>query len=500
MNLQEDIYQLLREIGPGRMTNTAYDTAWVARLGELDKPISDRALDWICRHQLLDGSWGARDIKYYHDRVISTLAAMIALAKRGRRAEDRHQIERGQMALEMLARGATRGLTSDPNGATIGFEMIVPTLLAEAQSLGIIQNQQGHILSRISRQREVKLALLKGHVINRFVTMSFSAEMAGVDGQGLLQIDNLRESNGSVAASPSATAYFAIYLRPQDLTAIGYLKAIMSDGGVPNVFPFDVFERTWALWNIALLGIPNEKLDQEILTLCQPHLDFLQADWCPGLGVTYAAGYPPKDSDGTSVTYEVLRRFGRSIEIEAVLGYEEETHFRCFALEAHPSISANVHILSALRQAGFKVQHPSIQKLLKFLLGNRNSEAFWFDKWHASPYYTTSHAVIACAGYVNELADNAIEWILKTQHPDGSWGYYISTAEETAYCLQALSIWRHYGGKLPDNVLRDGANWLVDHIENPYPPLWIGKCLYCPELVVRSAILSALMLVNEVDL
>jgi halimadienyl-diphosphate synthase len=405
------------------------------------------------------------------------------------------------MALENLASGATKALVVDggPNGATIGFEMIMPTLLAEAESLGIIHGQQGHTLARISRQREAKLALLKGHVINRFVTMAFSAEMAGADGQSLLDIDNLQESNGSLASSPSATAYFAIYLRPQDSAALGYLKAIMLEGGVPNVSPFDIFERAWTLWNIGLLGVFNEKVDPKILTLCQSHLDFLQEDWLPGHGVTYAAGFPPKDGDETSLTYEVLKRFGRSIDIEAVLSYEEETHFRCFALEAHPSVSANVHILSALRQAGFETQHPSVQKLLKFLGQAKNANTFWFDKWHASPYYTTSHAIIACAGYFNELADNAIEWILRTQNSDGSWGYYTPTAEETAYSLQALSIWRRYGGKVPDNTIKQGAIWLKDHAEYPYPPLWIGKCLYCPELVVRSAILSALMLVDKVN-
>jgi hypothetical protein len=31
----------------------------------------------------------------------------------------------------------------------------------------------------------------------------------------------------------------------------------------------------------------------------------------------------------------------------------------------------------------------------------------------------------------------------------------------------------------------------------PYPPLWIGKCLYNPSLVIRSAVISALALVEQ---
>ena len=76
---------------------------------------------------------------YYHDRVICTLAAMIALSYRGRREHDKVQIEKGKLALERIVGGATQGLQSDPNGATVGFEMIAPTLAAEAEKLGIIK-------------------------------------------------------------------------------------------------------------------------------------------------------------------------------------------------------------------------------------------------------------------------------------------------------------------------------------------------------------------------
>ncbi len=104
----DEIHQLLKQIGPGRMSSTAYDTAWVARLGEMDPVISNRAMDWICENQLSDGSWGAKDIYYYHDRVICTLAAMIALSYRGRRMHDKAQIERGLDALEKITSGATQ--------------------------------------------------------------------------------------------------------------------------------------------------------------------------------------------------------------------------------------------------------------------------------------------------------------------------------------------------------------------------------------------------------
>ncbi len=127
------ITNLIDEIGPGHMGSTAYDTAWAARLGEVDWSLSNRSLAWLAEHQLPDGSWGAAAPMYYHDRVLCTLAAMIALTYRGRRGHDKEQIEKGKLALERIVGGATQGLQSDPNGATVGFEMIAPTLATGAE-------------------------------------------------------------------------------------------------------------------------------------------------------------------------------------------------------------------------------------------------------------------------------------------------------------------------------------------------------------------------------
>jgi hypothetical protein len=46
------IAKLIDEIGPGHMASTAYDTAWAARLGEIDQTISTRALAWLTKNQL----------------------------------------------------------------------------------------------------------------------------------------------------------------------------------------------------------------------------------------------------------------------------------------------------------------------------------------------------------------------------------------------------------------------------------------------------------------
>ena len=485
------ITQLIDEIGPGHMAATVYDTAWVARMGKVEPTLSSGALNWLTDNQLPDGSWGAQAPLYYHDRVICTLAAMVALEYQGQRGADKEKIADGKLALERIVSGATGGLSADANGATIGFEMIAPTLIAEAERLGLVKNQANRILGRISKQRSVKLAYLKQNMINRHVTLAFSAEMAGEDGKRMLDVNNLQESNGSVGASPSATAYFSTYVKKGDKAALDYLRGVMKpDGGFPNVAPFDVFQISWALWNLSLIPGLNKH------TKLKPHLDHLSNTWIPKRGIGFAAEYSVPDSDSTGLVFETLLKFGIEKDLAGVLLFEEEDYFRCFDLEANSSISANIHVLGALGQAGLNQKNSAVRKIIRFLSKEKGSDHYWVDKWHTSAYYTTAHAIIACAGIANELVADSIQWILSSQNSDGSWGTYIKTAEETAYAMQALWVWNDKVAKISKTPLKRGARWLIDNMNKPYPPLWIGKCLYSPNLVIRSAIISALALAS----
>jgi halimadienyl-diphosphate synthase len=462
--VQTELIKVLKEHGPGRISPTAYDTAWVARLVDVDRDLSNRALEWLTEHQLADGSWGAEVPFYYHDRVISTLAAMIALMHRGRRARDRQQIDDGLFALERITSDATRGLLADPNGATAGFEMIVPTLLAEAENMGIIKRQGDRILGRLAAQREAKLAVLKNRKIDRTMTASFSAEMAGTDAQSMLDLNNLQEADGSISHSPSATAYYLSQIRPDDAAALSYLRNVVgNDGGTPMAMPFEICERAWVLWNISFLT----HLDEEVKALCQPHLEALKASWKPLHGVGFTRDHSVTDGDDTSLTFDVLSRFGHKMDFETLLQFEERDHFRCYPLEITNSVSTNVHFLGALRQMNLKVNHPLVQKVIQYLFKTRSFDAFWFDKWQTSPLYTTAHTIMICSDFYKPLIENSVQWLLSKQNSDGSWGYYgVPTAEETAYALQALSVWKRNGGSVALNILTSGLNWLLEHADS----------------------------------
>lgn len=483
-SIDEQIQHLIQIVGTNVTTPSAYDTAWVARLHEIDAPLADKALEWICEHQLPDGSWGASQPHYFHDRAICTLAALGVLYQRGRRAKDQLQRERGVAALER----AFQGLAADPAGATPGFELLVPTLMKEARNLGMPSVGGERLLSRLERHRAAKLAILPGNVINRYITPAFSLEMTGVDEQRLLDIPNLRDPNGAVACNPSATAYFLANIQA-DQQGLDYLRTQVKDGAVTANTPFENFETSWVLWNLAQANVFDANR-----AVAQPHLDLLTQHWRPGKGSAFTVWCGLIDGDTTSMMFDALALWGQAPDVETLLKFETPTHFRCYQLETNPSLSTNVHMLGALQRAGLPPEHPALQKIIAFLRQNRTL-TYWYDKWHVSPYYTTAHVILNArqTPAMADLVEDAVEWILATQHPNGAWGYYLPTAEETAYCLQAL-----LSLDLPktEKIIK-AIDWLEAHIEPPYPQMWFAKALFSPELIVRSAILAALKLAGR---
>jgi hypothetical protein len=77
-----DIRAMLRTIGDGEINISAYDTAWVALVKKMDgehAPQFPSSISWIIQNQLSDGSWGDQAFFLVHDRMISTLACVVAL-------------------------------------------------------------------------------------------------------------------------------------------------------------------------------------------------------------------------------------------------------------------------------------------------------------------------------------------------------------------------------------------------------------------------------------
>jgi halimadienyl-diphosphate synthase len=483
-DLENDARQLLNELNQTAMSNTVYDTAWVARVPEgngSSAPAFPETLEWLRRNQYPDGSWGA-PIEYYHDQIISTLSAIVALAERGDLVQNAEAIQRG----ESYIRRNIQFLHHDPF-ETVGFELILPVLLEKSLQLGL--DLPYAKCSKYYFLREKKLQVIPHQMIySREVTTTHSLEFMG-DDLDVERAAELQEINGSFGNSPSATAYFLAECQDNS-AARQYLAEVMEvgDGAAMPAYPVEIFITSWVLYNLDLADFLDQLKEE-----AKAPLDDLCQAWDQHRGVGFSKQYSVPDLDDTAVVFKLLRRAGYDVDPSAFAAYERDTHFICYPYERNSSLGANIHLVDALRTCpDYEYQPRMIEKALNFYRRQLYS-ADWLDKWHVSPYYIMSHTIIATIGRDNELAHDMVQCIIQAQQRDGSWGYFGATSEETAYCLQALIAYHRQVEPVDQAVITHAAQYLYNqYYSQHHPTLWIEKSLYTPLPIVRSAIVSAL--------
>lgn len=478
--LEMEIRALLADLGTGKVDGVAYDTAWVARLAPRYPEYGfDNALEWLRHNQYEDGTWGAPLVQY-HDRFISTLAAIVALREAGDGRRDERRVKRGEDALWKYV-----GQLGKDDSDTVGFPVLSSALSEEATQLGLDVPKAS---IRYSEKYKAKVDAFLQHSNRnwRSTTLVFSLE-------GLLSSlqsnDSVLEDNHSVCISPSATA--AYLLKQNSLPALGYLQNVMDEAGaIPALEPIDIFEIAWGLTHIRMTGLIHPD-DVHI----RRALDLLWNIWSPIHGVSTATHFGTPDVDDTAAVFSILKWGGYPVDPDVFSSYELDNHFCCYHGETNPALSAHVRLLVALKQCE---DHPRyeqwINKTVNTLRNMDDNGSFWWDKWHASPYYVNSTAVMALHNVDDDLAATRLKWIKRTQNDDGGWGYYgKSTPEETAYCLEALLFHHEFGSNVDMDMLDTAANYLrLNMTKTPYQPLWIGKSLYTPQIPVKAVILSAL--------
>lgn len=470
----------IRHIDEGKTKGAAYDTAWVARVtDEMGKPLFPECVQWLLENQKSDGSWGCY-LQNYHDRILSTLSAVIALKE----LDDRytHHIQRGEAYI-------WKNLTNldQDSCRLVGSELLLPSLMEQAESLGL--NLPYHIKT-YRKEYHRKLDNIEESLwYSPLKPISYSLEFLGdTVNKELLPLAQLQ--NGSVATSPAATAFFLKHTR--DAKAFMYLKKVLSltgDGSVMAVYPIEIFEYSWAMYNFMLAGLYFPRYTQ----ICDFFLESLGPT-----GVGSSSELPSTDADDTAVVCKVLCDMGYLVDVHVFDAYDAEEYYLTFPFEIDPSVSANVHVLDFAKNcSALPDREEVIERLIKFLKREIHS-GYWTDKWHISPYYPTSHAVLTLHDVELSLTEKAVSWILDTQNEDGTWGNN-GTLEETAYCVQALL----YYHKNVDHIDMSSVLRALLHLNNVIPPLttflaelWVEKVLYCPINVVLSSILSASLMCN----
>jgi halimadienyl-diphosphate synthase len=493
MDLKAQIRDLVNNLS-GHMDPSPYDIAWMARLPADggDGPRWPELIDWLLENQWLDGSWGG-PIRYYHDRILCTLAAIIALKERGESRETTEAIERGERYIwHNLHR-----LRHDPC-ELVGFELILPTLLVDALDLGLDVPKHTCGYGRI---RQEKLSLIPPSLLySPRITTVHSLEFLGKDGDPE-KMQQALATNGSLGNSPATTSYHLLRGGNAD-RPLTYLQDMLAHNQhVIYLYPCCTFELAWVMHSLSFC---NEPLADLVDTWTWETLKDNLNERGIGLDPTFGI----EDGDITSVTVRLLRLAEYQVAPTVLARFEDERKhvFRTYDYERNASIGTNVHALEALSLLPeYPHREDSRDRVLAYLLGHRTFDTYWVDKWHASPYYATAHVLVGLVKTAPSVLDECrrtVSWLMHTQREDGSWGFFDQgTAEETAYALIALL---HSNRRFPINkdLLKRGVEFLCHEVADKrnshhYPPLWLGKPLYVPRDVVRATVLAALLLYEK---
>ncbi|UCH88556.1 MAG: hypothetical protein JSV49_09905 [Thermoplasmata archaeon] len=480
INLKDEAINLLNNLDMGYMGGMAYDTAWIAKVPlnqTSKKPLFPQALLWLFSNQNNDGSWGA-SFEYFHDRIISTLASIITLARTHRADKFKNNIKLGESYIWYHIKDL-----KDGEHETVAFELLYPSLMKEAESLNL--NLPYHEKLYVE-EREKKLILGYSDLLSkRTSTITYSLEHLG-DNSRFENISTIQSENGSIGNSPAATAF--ILMQEYDQWAYNYIQKVLRynyDSSM-GLYPFEIFEKAWVLDNYFFADIP-------IKSHYKNDLMYLKENWSDD-GISMSVTYPSKDLDDTAVVFKLLNNNNTKLNFEIFTKYFAKDHFKCYYSERDPSIVVQIRVLDAIKNLDkFEQKDDYIDAIIAYLKSHQSPEGFWMDKWNASPFYTTNLAIRAIDDLESDLTSRALDWFLKNQNENGSWGKSDGTVEETAYGVQALAYYHKNIEKIEAGVIEKAVDFLMDnYYDENYPELWIGKALYAPKNVIKSAIISAL--------
>ncbi|WP_162240373.1 prenyltransferase/squalene oxidase repeat-containing protein [Nocardia arizonensis] len=479
--------------------------------------MSEPGIRFILGSRQADGSWGTAGYA-----LVPTLGAATALlAYHERTAVEDAEVRR--RALLAGLRWLTDAFTSESAELdlpdTVASEILVPSLVEsirrqrESPSDREVADAVDAFLAASDRRQvgeQEKFAVLRSYV-------SEGAELPkkvwhiieALEPIGPAAARRITPDGGVVGCSPAATALWQKEAESDDLHVTNYLgevdKAI--DSGVPMGASMRYFEMLWVLIFAARAGFAAE--------VPESLLDEIDREYDRETGIGGGDGLPT-DADDTSFAIIATHGTHRALPLEPLLRFWTGTHFRTYSYERTYSETTNAHALECLSLMSATMSDDRIgdigRSARRWLVEKQHTDGYWFDKWCISPYYATGECVRAIVAAMTFGSDpesdiallTAIEWMLSTQKPDGSWGMgQEGTAEETAYAVLALDVFLRslssdsvYVTKVRSAIQRSTEH-LVAEPSSDFPALWMGKDLYAPRRVIRAAILAGIAVADR---
>ncbi|KAL1539761.1 Gly-Xaa carboxypeptidase [Salvia divinorum] len=361
---------MLRSMGEGEISISAYDTAWVALVADGGgRPQFPSSLEWISRNQLSDGSWGDGRTFSIFDRIINTLACVVAL-----RSWDAHP-DKTDRGILFINKNMNKLEEENVEHMPIGFEVALPSLIDIAKQLQIDIPSDSRGLREIYARREIKLKKIPRDILHQMpTTLLHSLEgMGGLMWEKLLK---LQSEDGSFLFSPSSTA-FALQ-QTKDHNCLKYLTKHLNkfNGGVPNVYPVDLFEHLWAVDRLQRLGVSR---------YFQPEIEecvaYVYRYWTEK-GICWARNSEVEDIDDTAMGFRLLRLHGYEVSADVFRHFESGGEFFCFKGQSTQAVTGmyNLYRAAQLIFPGEKILEDAATFSSKFLQLKRANNQL-LDKW-----------------------------------------------------------------------------------------------------------------------
>ncbi|XP_038973216.1 (-)-kolavenyl diphosphate synthase TPS28, chloroplastic-like [Phoenix dactylifera] len=381
----------------GVVSSSPYDTAWVALVRHLNgsgDPQFPSSLQWIAENQMPDGSWGD-SIFLAHDRLLNTLACVVALKSWNTHPDI---CDRG---ISFLRDNMWRLAQQEGELVLMGFEIAFPALLERAKALGLELPYDDTAVQDIYASRDLKLKRIPYDVLHKIpTTLLYSLEgLPGLDWEKLFKLQCV---DGSFLTSPAGTAY--ALMQTNDEKCLNYLQKTVErfDGGVPNTFPVDLFERLWAIDRLERLGI-SRYFEPEI----KQCLDHVYRNWTEeGIGWTrYCTVY---DGDDTSMGFRLLRLHGYDVSPDVFRHFEKEGRFFCFAGQSKQDVTVmcNLNRASQVAFPGEKILEQAKDFTYRFLREKQASNQF-LDKWIIAKDLPGENFILCLLIFISDL----MKWI-----------------------------------------------------------------------------------------
>ncbi|KAL5580006.1 hypothetical protein UlMin_012448 [Ulmus minor] len=365
------IKSMLGSMDDGEVTISAYDTAWVALVEDVNgsgSPQFPTSLQWIANNQLQDGSWGDSKFFSLHDRLINTLACIIAL-----KTWNIH-LEKCQKGMTFFKENLSKLEDENDEHMPIGFEVAFPSLLEIARNRNLEIPHDSPVLQQIYTKRNFKLSKIPMEILQSVpTTLLHSMEgMKGLDWKKLLK---LQSQNGSFMFSPSSTAF--AFMETKDENCLRYLTKTVHkfNGGVPAAYPVDLFEHIWVVDRLQRLGI-SRYFEQEI----EECIDYTRRYWTDK-GICWARNSNVQDIDDTAMAFRLLRVHGYMVSPDVFRHFKKGDEFVCFAGQSTQAVTGmfNLYRASQVLFPGEKILEDTKDFSHKFLSQKHSSDLL--DKW-----------------------------------------------------------------------------------------------------------------------